>query len=209
MLFVLPSLIAGFLASAVLIIAIGAQNLFVLRQGLRREHVGVIVLFCSFSDMLLIALGVGGMGAFLAAIPQLASAATLAGAAFLTWYGIKALRRVALRDAMVAEDLPGITLGRALLTAAAFTYLNPHVYLDTMLLMGTIGSARPVELRPFFVIGAAAASFVWFASLGFGARLFAPVFARPVAWRVLDACVGGGMLVLAGLLVRHSVSIML
>lgn len=208
MLMIFSSLTSGFLASAVLIVAIGAQNLFVLRQGIRREHVGAIVLFCGFSDMLLIALGVGGMGAFLAAIPQLALVATLAGAAFLIWYGVKALCRVAVQDAMVVDEMPGITLGRALLTASAFTYLNPHVYLDTMLLMGTIGSARPVEMRPFFVIGAAMASFVWFASLGFGARLLAPIFAKPLAWRVLDACVGVGMLALAVLLSRHAIFMM-
>lgn len=201
---ILPSLVSGFLLSAALIMAIGAQNLFVLRQGLKREHVGPIVLFCGFADLALITAGVAGIGAFLTAVPQLVMAATLAGAAFLAWYGVKALRRMAVPESMAAGDAPGLTLRRALATTAAFTFLNPHVYLDTMLLMGTIGAARPVAMRPFFVLGAAMASFAWFAALGFGARLLRPVFARPASWRILDAGVGIVMLALAASLIRHA-----
>lgn len=203
---ILPAFISGFLLSAALIIAIGAQNLFVLRQGLKREHVGQIVLFCSFADLLLIALGVAGVGAFLSAMPQLVTIATLAGAAFLGWYGVNALRRMAVPGDMTTESTPTLTLRRALAMTAAFTFLNPHVYLDTMLLMGTIGAARPVGMRPFFVLGAGLASFVWFATLGFGARLLRPVFAKPAAWRVLDAGVGGVMLALAASLIYHAFS---
>ena len=184
--------------------AIGAQNLFVLRQGLRREHVGAIVLFCGLADALLIAAGVSGVGAFLAAIPQLTTALTLGGAAFLTWYGVKALRRMAVPEAMVVGATQGVTLGRALTATAAFTFLNPHVYLDTVLLMGAAGAAQPAELRPVFVVGAATASFTWFAMLGFGAQLIKPIFARPAAWRVLDAVVGVVMLTLAASLIARA-----
>lgn len=202
----LSALISGFLLSAALIMAIGAQNLFVLRQGLKREHVGPIVLFCGFADLALIAAGVAGIGAFLTAIPQLVMVATLAGAAFLGWYGLNALRRMAVPEAMAPGTTPRLTLRRALSMTAAFTFLNPHVYLDTMLLMGTIGAARPVAMRPFFVLGAALASFAWFAALGFGARLLRPVFAKPAAWRVLDAGVGFIMLALAASLIYQAVA---
>lgn len=204
MTFDFSSLISGFLLSAALIMAIGAQNLFVLRQGLKREHVGPIVLFCGFADLALMTAGVAGVGAFLSAVPKLVTVATLVGAVFLGWYGFSALRRMAVPEAMAAQATPQITLRRAVAMTAAFTFLNPHVYLDTMLLMGTIGAARPAGARPFFVLGAAMASFTWFAALGFGARLLKPVFAKPAAWRVLDAIVGVVMLGLASLLIHQA-----
>lgn len=193
----LPPFLSGFALSAALIMAIGAQNLFVLRQGLRGEHVGPLVLFFGLSDALLIAAGVAGVGAFLSAAPQLTTILALGGAVFLAWYGIAALRRMVRPGAMAVGAGEGLTLGRALAVGAAFTFLNPHVYLDTVLLMGAAGSAQPDALRPSFVLGAATASFVWFAALGYGARLLQPVFARPGAWRVLDALVGVVMLTLA------------
>ncbi|WP_206244541.1 LysE/ArgO family amino acid transporter [Novosphingobium terrae] len=195
---------SGFLLSGALIMAIGAQNLFVLRQGLRREHVGAIVLLCGASDALLISLGVAGMGAFLAAIPRLTMALSLGGAAFLGWYGVAALRRMAAPEAMLVTEAGGVTLARALTTTAAFTFLNPHVYLDTVLLMGAAGASQPALLRPIFVAGAATASFTWFISLGYGARLLKPVFAKPAAWRMLDAFVGVVMLSLAASLALHA-----
>ena len=193
----LPPFLSGFALSAALIMAIGAQNLFVLRQGLRGDHVGPIVLFFGMSDALLIAAGVGGVGAFLSAAPQLTTVLALGGAAFLAWYGIAAVRRMASPGAVAVASGGGLTLGRAMATGAAFTFLNPHVYLDTVLLMGTAGSAQPEALRPVFVLGAAMASFAWFAALGYGARLLQPVFTRPAAWRILDALVGIVMLTLA------------
>jgi L-lysine exporter family protein LysE/ArgO len=202
----LAAFLAGFLLSGALIMAIGAQNLFVLRQGLRREHVAPIVLFCGTVDALLIVAGVAGIGAVLAAIPQLTIALSLGGAAFLAWYGVSALRRMARPSSMSIAGTQSITLSRALGTAAAFTFLNPHVYLDTVLLMGAAGSAQPHDLRPIFVTGAALASFAWFAALGYGARLLAPLFARPAAWRVLDAIVGIVMLSLAASLVARLVA---
>lgn len=195
--------LSGFFLSGGLIMAIGAQNLFLLRQGLRREHVPSLVLFFGMADALLILAGVAGVGAFLAAIPQLMIVLSLGGAAFLAWYGISAWRRMASPAAMIVTDTDGITLAKALTMAAVFTFLNPHVYLDTIL-MGTAGAAQPHNLRPIFVIGAATASFTWFASLGFGARLLKPVFARPTAWRVLDAIVGIVMLTLAASLLMHA-----
>ena len=198
----------GFALSAALIVAIGAQNLFVLRQGLKREHVGAIVLFCGSADAILIASGVGGMGAMLAAVPQLTQVLALGGAAFLGWYGIAALRRTGTAGTMTVAGGGGTTLGRAIAATAGFTFLNPHVYLDTVLLMGTAGSAQPPALRPFFVAGAICASFAWFLMLGYGARLLAPVFARPMAWRVLDALVGITMLTLAGSLISRAMTAM-
>lgn len=198
---ILTTFFTGFAMSAALITAIGAQNLFVLRQGLKREHVGPIVLFCGSADAMLIAAGVGGVGALLGAMPQLTVALTIGGAAFLAWYGLKALQRMMAPEAMSITLQGRITLGSALGAMAAFTFLNPHVYLDTVLLMGAAGSAQPAELRPVFVAGAAIASISWFAALGYGARILTPIFSRPAAWKVLDAIVGCVMLALAASLI--------
>ncbi|WP_395394655.1 LysE family transporter [Novosphingobium sp. BL-8A] len=198
--------LSGFALMAALIVAIGAQNLFVLRQGLRREHVGPVVLFCAGADATLIALGVAGVGAVLGALPGLTMVLTLGGAVFLAWYGIQALRRMAVPSTVEVAGGQGISLGRALAATAGFTFLNPHVYLDTLLLMGAAGSAQPLALRPYFVAGAASASFAWFAALGYGARLLIPLFARPAAWRVLDAVVGATMLTLAASLVVRALA---
>lgn len=198
-----PTFLTGFAMSAALIVAIGAQNLFVLRQGLKREHVGPIVLLCGSVDALLIAAGVGGVGALLGAMPQLTMALTIGGALFLGWYGLKAFQRMMAPEAMAVSDQASVTLGRALAATAAFTFLNPHVYLDTVLLMGAAGAAQPLALRPVFVAGAACASFSWFTALGYGARMLTPLFARPAAWRVLDAIVGATMLTLAASLIAR------
>ncbi len=195
--------INGFTLSAALIIAIGAQNMFVLRQGLKREHVGAVVLFCSSADALLIASGVGGLGALLKVVPSLMALLTFGGVAFLGWYGIAALRRATAASSLVVADQPSLSLAGALGGTAAFTFLNPHVYLDTVLLMGSIGAQRPLALRPVFVAGAASASLLWFSALGYGARLLTPLFAQPVAWRILDLAVGATMLMLSlGLLMQ-------
>ncbi|QSR18738.1 LysE/ArgO family amino acid transporter [Novosphingobium sp. KA1] len=196
--------LSGFALSAALIIAIGAQNLFVLRQGLRREHVGAIVLFCAAADSILIAAGVAGVGAFLSALPQLTRALSLGGAAFLGWYGVAALRRMAAPGSVNVTGGGTVTLGRALAATAGFTFLNPHVYIDTVLLMGAAGATQPLALRPVFVAGAASASVLWFSALGYGARLLIPLFGRPAAWRVLDAVVGATMLTLAASLIARA-----
>ena len=195
---------SGFVLSASLIVAIGAQNLFVLRQGVKQEHVGAIVLFCGFSDAVLIIAGVSGMGGLVSTFPTLSVGVTLLGAIFLAWYGAKSLRRAAQHDSMSVEMGQSVPLRKVLASVAAFTWLNPHVYLDTVLLMGAAATAQPMSARPFFAVGAASASFLWFAVLGYGARLLQPVFARPRAWQVLDCIIGGVMFALAGSLLWHS-----
>jgi len=200
-----PAFVQGLSLSLGLIVAIGAQNAFVLRQGLRREHVGSVVLFCAIADALLITAGVLGMAQALGERAGLARALALAGAAFLAVYGWQALRR-ARRAQRLEATAGGAGLGRgaAMAQAAAFTLLNPHVYLDTVLLVGSIGAQRPAPLRGWFVAGASAASLFWFGLLGFGARWLAPWFARPRAWQMLDGLIGLTMWTLAALLLRHA-----
>ena len=188
----------GFALSATLIIAIGAQNAFVLRQGLRREHVLIIVAFCALADLLLIGAGVAGVARVLGEAPHLTLALTVAGTLFLAWYGIRALARARKASSLSVEDgTSRISVRNAVAQAAGFTFLNPHVYLDTVLLMGSIGASQPADLRFWFVGGAAAASGAWFTTLGFGARLLKPVFRTPRAWQVLDTLIGLTMLALA------------
>ena len=197
----------GFALSATLIIAIGAQNAFVLRQGIRKEHVAPIVVFCALADLLLIGAGVAGLAGVLGESPFLVSLLTIAGSAFLVWYGIRALSRALVPQSLqVAAGSAPLSLGNAMAQAVGFTLLNPHVYLDTVLLMGSIGTRQPPDMRAWFVGGAACASGVWFTTLGFGARLLAPIFARPQAWRVLDTLVGLTMLTLAVALIRQGVA---
>lgn len=191
----LGTFLNGFTISAALIMAIGAQNAFVLRQGLRSEHVGPIVAFCALADALLIAAGVAGLGALIGSAPVLTFALTVAGAAFLAWYGITALARSARPASLAVQDATGtLSLSAALASTAGFTLLNPHVYLDTVLLVGAVGASHPPASQPLFVAGAVVASALWFTALGYGARVLTPVFARPAAWRVLDLLVGAMML---------------
>jgi L-lysine exporter family protein LysE/ArgO len=200
----LPAFVQGLALSLGLIVAIGAQNAFVLRQGLRREHVGSVVAFCAVADAVLVAAGVLGMAQALGERPGLARLLALAGAAFLLWYGGCALRRARQPGRLQASgEGRRVARGAVLAQAAAFTLLNPHVYLDTVLLVGSIGAQQPAPLRAWFVAGASTASLCWFALLGFGARWLAPWFARPRAWQVLDALIGLTMWTLAALLVRH------
>ena len=202
-----PVFLQGFALGLGLIVAIGAQNAFVLRQGLRREHVGTVVLFCAVADALLISAGVFGMAQALGDRPQLARAMALAGALFLAWYGWKALMR--LRQAgqlQAATGGAGLSRRAALIQASAFTLLNPHVYLDTVLLVGTMGAQQPAGFQGWFVAGASMASMAWFTMLGFGARWLAPWFARPRAWQILDGLIGMIMWVLAIVLLRHAAS---
>ena len=194
----------GLALSLGLIVAIGAQNAFVLRQGLRREHVASVVLFCALSDALLIAAGVLGMAQALGERPMVAHALALASAVFLAVYGWKALRRALQQNGLLAnEEGNGLSWAAAMAQAAAFTLLNPHVYLDTVLLVGSIGAQQPASLQPWFVAGASSASLLWFCALGFGARWLAPLFAQPRAWQVLDILIGLTMWALSGMLVVH------
>jgi L-lysine exporter family protein LysE/ArgO len=205
--FVMPAFVQGLVLSLGLIVAIGAQNAFVLRQGLRREHVGSVVLFCATADAVLIAAGVMGMAQALGEHPGVARALAAVGAVFLAAYGWQALRRARQSHQLrAAESVAALSLSGALAQAAAFTLLNPHVYLDTVLLVGSIGAQQSVGLRPWFVAGAASASLFWFGLLGFGARWLAPWFARPRAWQLLDGLIGLTMWFMAVLLVQHALS---
>jgi L-lysine exporter family protein LysE/ArgO len=179
----------GFALGASLIVAIGAQNAFVLRQGLLRRHVFVVATICFLSDAVLIAAGVAGIGALIQAAPGALGAVTLAGAAFLAVYGVLAARRALHPGRLEAASAAGGSLGRAVATALALTFLNPHVYLDTVVLLGGLSARFAGVERVAFGGGAAAASCAWFYGLGYGSRLLAPRFARRTAWRVLDAAI--------------------
>ena len=196
--------IPGFLLGLSLIVAIGAQNAFVLRQGLRREHVFAICAVCAGSDALLIAAGVAGFGALVKAVPWLAPVMRYGGATFLFAYALRSLWSAWRHQGALdpAGDAPR-SLGVTVMTCLAFTWLNPHVYLDTLVLLGSV-STRYGENRSGFALGAMSASFLFFFSLGYGARLLRPLFADPRAWRVLDALIGLTMASLAARLVFES-----
>lgn len=189
-----------------LIIAIGAQNAFVLRQGLLREHVLAVVLVCAVSDAVLIQAGVWGLGTAVAAHPALAWGARWLGAGFLLLYAAKAALRACRPQALsVGPANAGASARGVVLTALALTWLNPHVYLDTVLLLGAIASPYALAPRAGFAVGASMASVAWFAALGYGARWLAPVFSTPNAWRVLDGVIAATMLVLAMGLLQSAV----
>ena len=195
---VLSAVLAGLGLGLSLIIAIGAQNAYVLRQGLRREHVLTVVAVCALSDIVLIGAGVAGTGAVLERVPWLVTVVRVAGGVFLAGYAVLAARR-ALRPATLDTSAAGARVGPATVVATclALTWLNPHVYLDTVLLLGTVAGTHG-DQRWWFAAGACLASLLWFTGLGAGARALRPVFARPAAWRVLD---GGIAVVMAGLAV--------
>jgi L-lysine exporter family protein LysE/ArgO len=183
----------GFRTGFGLILAIGAQNAFVLRQGIRREHVFAVVAICALSDAALIAAGVAGIGALTTYVPWLLPVLRWGGVAFLTWYGLRALRSAWTGGAGLEAGQGGpVPLGRVVATCLAFTWLNPHVYIDTVLLVGSISAQFPGR-EWVFGAGAMTASVVFFSALGFGARLLAPLFRNPTAWRVLDGLVAALM----------------
>ena len=177
----------GFATGLALIVAIGSQNAFVLRQGIRREHVLPIVLFCALSDALLIMAGIAGAGVFIQGNAVLLMVAKFGGATFLAIYGLLAAQRAWRGGAMHLENSAAVSLPAALTLCFGFTFLNPHVYLDTIVLLGSVGNQRP---QPWvFGWGACLGSLCWFSALGFGARLLAPWFEKPVAWRILDTLI--------------------
>ncbi len=181
--------VAGFATGFSLILAIGAQNAFVLRQGLVGAHVFWVCLACALSDAVLIAAGVAGMGALVAELPALERGIRWAGAAFLIVYGALRLRAAFRSQSLAAAPASARSLGAALATVMALTWLNPHVYIDTVALIGALSTAYEGGARIAFGTGATAASFVFFFALGYGARLLAPVFARPEAWTALDIAI--------------------
>jgi L-lysine exporter family protein LysE/ArgO len=193
--------ISGFFLGLGLIAAIGAQNAFVLKQGLQRRHVLAVCLTCALSDMVLISAGVAGFGALVAAVPSIRLVMTWAGALFLAAYALRSFRAAVVnRSALDPAQAGTSSLSATIATCLAFTWLNPHVYLDTVVLLGSV-SANYGPDRFRFGLGAATASFVFFFTLGYGARLLRPLFARPGAWRVLDFLVGVVMTLLAAKLV--------
>lgn len=194
---------------ASLIVTIGAQNAYVLRQGIQRAHVGKIVVLCTLSDMLLIAAGVGGASALVARYPAFIHGVLYAGLAYLAWFGLSALRR-ALKPGHATLDTgaaggvapPQQRAWTVIVATLALTWLNPHVYLDTFLLIGTAGAREAEGTRSAFAAGAMTVSLVWFVGLGYGARLLAPWFKKAIAWRLLDGAIGGMVLCLAAVQLR-------
>ncbi|MEX3897068.1 LysE/ArgO family amino acid transporter [Paraburkholderia sp. BR10954] len=191
---------------ASLIVTIGAQNAFVLRQGIMRSHVGKIVLLCTLSDFILIGAGVGGAAVLMERYPRFVHAMLYVGLAYLAWFGISALRRAVRPGHAVLDGSSGASADQVprtqralpiILMTLAFTWLNPHVYLDTFLLIGTAGAREPQGARVAFALGAMTVSAVWFVALGYGARMLAPLFRRATAWRVLDGAIGSMVLLLA------------
>ncbi|MBW5484159.1 LysE/ArgO family amino acid transporter [Streptomyces bambusae] len=203
---IIAAALAGFGTGLSLIVAIGAQNAFVLRQGVRRHAVLAVVAICAVSDAVLIALGVAGVGAFVTAWPAALTAVGVIGGGFLVCYGILAARRVLRPTPGAALDGEGPTAAsrrRAVLTCLAMTWLNPHVYLDTVLLLGSLAADRG-DLRWAFGAGAGLASLTWFGSLGYGARLLGGLLSKPSAWRVLDGLVAATMVTMGGMLLARA-----
>lgn len=178
----------GFLTTMTLIAAIGAQNAFVLRQGIRGEHVIPVIALCTVSDLILIAAGIAGVGALITAHPDAVTVAKFGGAAFLIGYAVLAAKRAFRPSTLNPSEKAPARLAEVLITCAALTWLNPHVYLDTVVLLGSLANEQH-EQRWLFGAGAVAASAVWFVSLGLGARRLAGLFATPLTWRVLDGVI--------------------
>ncbi len=190
----ISSFVTGLTLSLSLIVAIGAQNAFVLRQGLRREHVAAVVFACAALDAILMILGVSGLATSLAGSARVLDALGLLGSLVLFVYGAMALRRAFLSQSMLAnaEGTPA-SMGRVVGQVLSISLLNPHVYLDTVVLVGAVGARQPAGMQAMFLWGSCLGSAIWFTGLGFGARLLTPLFARPAAWRVLDVLVAGMM----------------
>jgi L-lysine exporter family protein LysE/ArgO len=193
---------AGLLTGLSLIVAIGAQNAYVLRQGLAREHVGVVVAVCALSDLVLILAGVAGIGTVVRQAHWVIDVVRWLGVAFLTAYGVRSLWRARHAESLQAARQSEPRLRGALVQAVALTWLNPHVYLDTVLLLGSIAAHHGPTGKWWFAVGAGLASIVWFTGLGYGARFLAPLLSRPRAWQVLDVLIGLTMLTIAFQLAR-------
>ncbi|WP_017934331.1 LysE/ArgO family amino acid transporter [Nocardioides sp. Iso805N] len=189
--------LGGLVAGLTLIVAIGAQNAYVLRQGLLRSHIGPVVAVCALSDLVLIAAGVSGIGAIVEHADWVLTVVRWFGVAFLVWYAVGSLRRARHAESLAAAaEARQDSRRRVLARVVALTWLNPHVYLDTVLLLGSIAQGYDDD-RWWFALGAGLASILWFSALGFGARLAAPVLALPRAWQVLEVLIGITMLVIA------------
>lgn len=183
-------LLSGYFLALSLIMAIGAQNAFILRQGLLRQHVFILCLICAISDALLISAGIAGLGTLVSSSPTLMKVVSLGGAIFLFSYAALAFYRAWRPQALHAAGSGGLSLKAAIAACLAFTFLNPHVYLDTVVLVGSLSAQYSGTNRLLYGVGAILASTSWFFALGYGARLLQPIFARPAAWRVLDIVIG-------------------
>lgn len=185
----------GTVTGLALIIAIGAQNAFVLRQGIRREHITAVVAICIASDAILITAGTAGIGAIVDSVPWLLTVLRWAGAAYLLWFAISSIRS-AIKPGVLTAEAPR-SAGSVAATAVALTWLNPHVYLDTVLFLGSMANQHGPDGRWVYATGAIVGSIIWFTALGFGARALARPLADPKAWRVLDLIIAAVMIVLA------------
>lgn len=197
--------LAGFAASAGLIIAIGSQNAFVLRQGLLQRNVGLVVVTCALGDITLILCGVLGVGALVREWPALLQVLRFGGAMFLAVYGLMAARRAWTGSGGLTPEEGSASSRRILLACLAFTFLNPHVYLDTMILLGGLSTRYAGLAQWAFAVGACVASVAWFSTLGYGSRLLLPVFKSSRAWRILDGFVAVFMLSLSLLLLLRPI----
>jgi L-lysine exporter family protein LysE/ArgO len=182
------ALVPGFLTGLSLIIAIGAQNAFVIRQGLSRSHVLLVVLICAASDAVLIFLGTGGLGTLIQSKPDLLEFIRWFGVLYLTWFGIKAMRSVLSNQSLEVGEGASSSKRAAILSVLGFTFLNPHVYLDTVILLGSIANQFE-EDRWFFALGASIGSFLWFSAIGFGAKAASRFMSRPIFWKILDSII--------------------
>ena len=197
------SALPGFFTGLSLIIAIGAQNAFVIRQGLTRKHVLLVVAICAVSDAALIVLGVAGLGALISGLPWLLEIIRWFGVLYLTWFGIKSLRSAFKVQALDASGVQSASAKTVVLSVLGFTFLNPHVYLDTVILLGSIGNQFGPD-KWWFTLGAVVASFVWFSSIGFGAKAASRFMAKPVFWKVLDILIAVVMFSIAIMLAFYS-----
>jgi len=195
----LLAFISGFLISISLILALGPQNVFVLRQGLLRSHVFASCLVCSISDALLIAAGVLGVGLFITQIEGLAVWMSIGAAIFLIFYGCLRIKSALNPKGLEIDDSESKDLWSTMLAGLAFTYLNPHVYVDTLLLIGGASSSYTGDDKLMFGIGAATASFVFFFSLGYGAKSLSPLLNNPESWKIIDLFIAGIMFTVAGI----------
>lgn len=182
------ALLPGFLTGLSLIIAIGAQNAFVIKQGLLRQHVFLIVLICAISDAVLIFLGTGGLGALVQSNQGLLEVIRWFGVAYLTWFGIKSVKSAFTKQSLEASESPTVSALKVATTALALTWLNPHVYLDTVILLGSVANQFDSD-RWYFAIGASVASVLWFTVIGFGARAASKYMSRPIFWKILDSLI--------------------
>ena len=190
------ALITGFFTGLSLIVAIGAQNAFVIKQGLLRSHVTLVVFVCAISDALLIIVGTGGLGRIIQSKPDLLNVIRWFGVIYLTWFGIKSVRSAFRNETLTASDKSAESWKKVLVTVLAMTYLNPHVYLDTVIFVGSLANQFESQ-RWYFALGACIASGVWFSVIGYGARSASHLMSKPIFWRILDSVIAAIMFTLA------------